>query len=146
MAIKKKQLSSPFSTGSGGAHFEAHIQSSFVTLMLSGGYSPALPSWPISEIKLQGKVDGYDTDDLIVFVQNEESKEKRKLLGQVKHSINFTKGSSVLTDVMQAAWNDFNNSSLFSKNKDCIALITGAIKEINFIALKTLKVSGLIMK
>jgi hypothetical protein len=35
-----KKLSNPFSTGSGGAHFEANIQATFVTLMLSGGYAP----------------------------------------------------------------------------------------------------------
>jgi len=33
------------------------------------GHAPCLPCWPIKEIKLQGKVDGFDTDDLIVFVQ-----------------------------------------------------------------------------
>jgi hypothetical protein len=38
-------------TGNGGAHFEANIQATFVTLMLSGGYAPCLPLWPIVEIK-----------------------------------------------------------------------------------------------
>lgn len=33
-----KQLSNPFSTGGGGGHFEAHVQASFVLLMLTGGY------------------------------------------------------------------------------------------------------------
>ncbi|WP_202866561.1 hypothetical protein [Pseudomonas aeruginosa] len=37
MAIEGKILSNPFSTGSGGARFEANIQATFVTLMLSGG-------------------------------------------------------------------------------------------------------------
>ena len=103
MSKKSKQLSNPFSTGGGGAHFEAHIQASFVTLMLTGGYAPCLPCWPITEIKLQGKIDGFDTDDLIVFVVKSDTKEQRKLLGQVKHSINITKGSNALAEVIQAA-------------------------------------------
>lgn len=124
---KKKNLSNPFSTGGGGVHFEAHVQASFVALMLSGGYAPCLPCWPIAEIKLQGKIDGYDTDDLIVFVENADNKERRRLLGQVKHSIAITQGSALFGEVMQAAWNDFNDPNVFAKGKDIIALITGPL-------------------
>ena len=49
---KSKKLSNPFSTGGGGVHFEAHVQASFVALMLTGGHAPCLPCWPIAEIKL----------------------------------------------------------------------------------------------
>ncbi|RPI68630.1 MAG: hypothetical protein EHM38_08345, partial [Geobacteraceae bacterium] len=122
-----KQLSNPFSTGGGGGHFEAHVQASFVTLMLTGGYAPCLPCWPITEIKLQGKIDGFDTDDLIVFVEKSDTKERRKLLGQVKHSISITQGNSVFSEIIQAAWNDFNNPHVFIKGKDIIALITGPL-------------------
>ena len=69
MTRSDKQLSNPFSTGGGGVHFEAHVQASFVVLMLTGGFAPCMPNWPISKIKLQGKFAGYDTDDLIVFVE-----------------------------------------------------------------------------
>ncbi|ELA7286597.1 hypothetical protein Q9885_001694 [Vibrio parahaemolyticus] len=125
--INKKNLSNSFSTGGGGVHFESHVQASFVSLMLTGGHAPCLPCWPITEIKLQGKIDGFDTDDLIVFVEDLNSKEKRKLLGQVKHSISITKGSVVFREVIQAAWNDFNNPKIFTKGKDIIALITGPL-------------------
>jgi hypothetical protein len=46
------KISNPFSTGSGGAHFEAHVQASFVILMLAGGFAPCMPNWPIKKIKL----------------------------------------------------------------------------------------------
>ena len=124
---KSKKLSNPFSTGGGGPHFEAHVQASFVTLMLTGGHAPCLPCWPISEIKLQGKIDGYDTDDLVVVVENPSSLERRKLLGQVKHSIAITQSSVSFREVIQAAWNDFNNPKVFTRNKDIIALITGPL-------------------
>lgn len=130
--MSEKQLSNPFSTGNGGGHFEAHIQASFVALMLSGGYAPGLPCWPIKEIKLQGKVDGYDTDDLIVFVENPASKERCKLIGQVKHSIAITKGDAVFSEVIKAAWNDYNDARIFSKGKDVIALITGPLSATDY--------------
>jgi hypothetical protein len=126
---KKKNLSNPFSTGGGGVHFEAHVQASFVALMLTGGYAPCLPCWPIVEIKLQGKIDGFDTDDLVVVIENISSKERRKLLGQVKHSIAITHGSALFGEVMQSAWSDFNNSEVFTKGKDAIALITGPLTQ-----------------
>lgn len=124
---KRKELSSPFSTGGGGFHFEAHVQALFVTLMLSDGQAPCLPCWPIAEIKLQGKIDGFDTDDLVVIVENPSNEERRKLLGQVRHSIAITKSSDSFRDVIQAAWNDFNNPKVFTKGKDVIALITGPL-------------------
>jgi len=122
-----KELSNPFSTGSGGARFEANIQATFVTLMLSRGYAPCLPSWPIVEIKLQGAVAGYATDDLIVFVENPATNERRRLLGQVKNSIQITRKNKIFAEVIQAAWDDFNNEDVFTKGKDVIALITGPL-------------------
>ncbi len=122
-----KILINPFSTGGGGYHFEAHVQASFVLLMLTGGYASCLPSWPIVEIKFQGKIDGFNTDDLIVFVEKPETKERWKLLGQIKHSIAITQSSTTFGDVIQAAWNDFNNPHIFTKNKDVIALLTGPL-------------------
>ncbi|RUO31638.1 hypothetical protein CWE12_01165 [Aliidiomarina sedimenti] len=127
MAADGKQLSNPFSTGNGGPRFEANIQATFVTLMLSGGYAPCLPSWPIVEIKLQGAVAGYATDDLIVFVENPANNDRRRLLGQVKNSIAITAKSTLFSEVIRAAWKDFNNANVFTKGKDVIALITGPI-------------------
>ena len=127
--VNQKKLSNPFSTGGGGGHFEAHVQASFVALMLTGGNAPCLPCWPIVEIKLQGKIEGFEIDDLVVVVENGNNKERRKLLGQVKHSIAITQGSTLFGEVMQAALNDFRNTKLFTKNKDKIALITGPLSE-----------------
>ncbi|MFZ3060416.1 MAG: hypothetical protein WA102_11865 [Candidatus Methanoperedens sp.] len=127
MNKNRKQLSNSISTGGGGEHFEAHVQASFVTLMLTGGFAPCLPNWPISEIKLQGKIDGFDTDDLIVFVEKPDKKQKRKILGQIKRTIRITQSDKIFGEVMQAAWNDFNNPAIFTQKKDVIALITGSL-------------------
>jgi len=126
---KSKKLSNPSSTGGVGVHFEGHVQASFVTLMLTGGHAPCLPCWPVTEVKLQGKIDGFDTDDFIVVVEKASSKERRKLLGQIKHSIAITQGSPLFGEVMQAAWNDFNNPKVFARGRDVIGLITGPLSK-----------------
>src|SRR5699024_1266256 len=97
--------------------------------MLSGGYAPGLPCWPIKKVKLQGKVDGYETDDLIIFVENQATKEERKLFGQVKYSVAITEKDSTFKEVISAAWRDYNNAELFTKGKDVIALITGPMSK-----------------
>jgi len=124
---KGSQLSNPFSTGSGGAHFEAHVQATFVVLMLTSGYAPTLPCWPIQKIKLQGKFAGYETDDMIIFVEKPGEQQQRKLLAQIKHTISITERDETLGEVMQAAWNDFNNPNIFTRLQDSIALITGPL-------------------
>jgi len=129
--MSRKKLSNPFSTGGGGVLFEAHVQAAFVTLMITGGYAPCFPSKPIVEIKLQGKVDGYATDDLIVTTEDVSSKVTRKMLGQVKHSIAFTKGDKLLGEVLQAAWEDYSNPAVFTQGKDAIALITGPLSGVD---------------
>lgn len=126
---KKKKLSNPSSTGGLGGVFEGHVQASYVTLMLTDGHAPGLPFWPIVEVKLQGKKAGFDTDDLIVTVENRVSKERRKLLAQIKHSISISEKNPILGEVMQSAWSDFKNAGLFARGKDSIALITGAISK-----------------
>ncbi len=125
MSCEGKHISSPFSTGGGGEHFEAHVQASFALLMLTGGFAPCLPNWPIRKIKLQGRFAGYETDDLIVFA--EKNGQELKILGQIKHSISITENDTVFGEVIHAAWNDFNNAQLFAKGKDIIVLITGPL-------------------
>ena len=131
------QLSNPFSTG-GGVIFETHVQASFVALMLTGGFAPCVSCLPIVKIKLQGKKDGYDTDDFILFTQSEDGKQKQKVLGQIKHSIGITSGNPVFRDVIRAAWNDFNDPRLFIKEKDVFALITGPLSATDINAVRPL--------
>ena len=131
MNSKKKNLSNPFSTGSGGPRFESQVQASFVALMLADGFCPCMPpTWPIHKIKLQGKYDDYDTDDLIVFTKSPTLNKEAKFLGQIKRHINITYKNKIFSEVMQAAWNDFNNPEVFKEGVDQIALITGPLNDI----------------
>lgn len=127
MSNSKKQLSNPFSSGGGGENFETRVQASFVVLMVTGGFVACFPGCLIKKIKLQGKYAGYDTDDLIVFVERQSDGQEKKLLGQIKHSIKITEGDNVFGEVIQAAWSDFNNPKLFTRGRDSIALVTGPL-------------------
>ncbi|WP_027410456.1 hypothetical protein [Anoxybacteroides tepidamans] len=122
-----KQISNPSSTGGLGIHFENRVQASFVLLMLTGGFAPCLPTWPICKIKFQGKYQNFDIDDLIVYTKQLETTKEAKLLCQIKRSIDITSGSREFGEVMQAAWSDFNKKGLFTEGTDAIALITGPI-------------------
>jgi hypothetical protein len=124
MAPEKKdasgtELSNPFSTGSGGSVFENRVQAAFVVLMLSGGTIPCLPHWPLVKIKLQGKYDGFETDDFIAFVESDGK--QAKLLAQIKHTIKITKGDKTFGEVIAAAWRDFQNAKVFDPQRDQLA-------------------------
>ena len=124
-----KQQSNPFSTGSGGPNFETRVQSAFTVLMLSGGAAPCLP-YPIVKIKLQGRYAGFNTDDLIVFSKQQHTKRESKLLAQIKHDIVITERNKIFAEVINSAWNDFNDE-IFDSDTDAIALITGPLSATN---------------
>lgn len=124
-----KKVSNPFSTGGGGVVFETYIQASYVLLMLTGGNAPCLPCWPVKKVKLQARKDGVHTDDLLVVVEDTLTKRTARLFAQIKHDISFTRTSNELKEVLVAAWHDYNNPSLFTKEIDQIALITSALSK-----------------
>ncbi len=124
-----ENITNSFSTGGGGSRFESHIQASFVVLMLTGGYAPCFPCWPITKIKLQNKIRGYKTDDILVIVEDANSKKQQRLIGQIKYSINITEGDAMFGRVIKDAWKDFNNAEVFKKGEDIIALITGPFSQ-----------------
>ena len=128
MNENNKQICNSSSTGGLGIHFENRVQTAISVLMLAGGFSPCLPTWPIVKIKLQGKYQGFETDDLIVYCKASNTGKGAKLIGQIKHSVKITKKDKTFDDVIQAAWKDFNNPKVFSAaSKDVIALICGPL-------------------
>jgi len=127
MSVDTSRLSSPFATGGGGHNFENHVQSAFVVLMLAGGIIPCLPPFAIKMIKLQGKYEGYETDDCIVSVEDRSGRQKGKLLAQIKHAVSITENDEIFAEVIRAAWADFQNKSIFNATRDALALITGPL-------------------
>ena len=126
--VTRTQLSNPFSTGGGGVTFETRVQASFAALMLAGGFAPCLPPWPITQLQTQAKFLGYETDDLVVWVKDRASGRERRLLIQIKHRIRISKAAGeTFPSVIEAAWVDFNNGSLFTQGEDQLALVTGPV-------------------
>lgn len=122
-----KQLSSPYSTGSGGVFFESRVQAALVSLMLAKGVCPCLPEWTIYKIQLQGRYSGFATDDVIVFTKDERSDQEAKLIAQIKRAPAITTSDPQFADVIHAAWKDFNNPAVLSSDYDALALITGPL-------------------
>lgn len=127
MSNTSPQATNPFSTGQGGANFETRVQAAFTTLLLTGRVSPCLPSWPIAKLKLQGAYAGFKTDDFIVYAKDSASHYEARLLAQIKHEISFTETDENFANAIGAAWNDFNDPTVFTAGVDAIALITGPL-------------------
>ena len=127
MVSEETHLSNPFSTGGGGPHFEAHIQAMFVALMLADGCAPCMPSWPIKEIKLQNKIDGYDTDDVMVVVEDSFLGRSARLFAQIRHTVRITKTDRRFGNMLRQAWSDFSDEAKFDRASDTIVLITGPL-------------------
>ena len=128
--MTQKVLSNPFSTGSGGSSFETRVQTAFLINMLSGGGLPSLKGHLAYKIKLQGKYAGYNTDDFIVYARNAKTGVESKLLAQIKHRISFTEDNEVFSEVINAAFEDFNSKE-FDIDTDKIAIISGPISAID---------------
>lgn len=122
-----KKLSNPYSTGGGGYQFESHVQAAFVVLMLTDGHPPCFPNKKITKIKLQAKVDGFELDDMVVFMVDRTTEQEHKLLAQIKHTVAITNDNKTFKEVICAAWKDFNLPANFKKSKDKMALITGPV-------------------
>ena len=127
-ALGRTELSNPFSTGGGGVFFECAVQSGYVVKLITGGSAPCIRrSWPIVEVKLQGKHAGFQTDDFIAFAEEKPKGRRARLLAQIKHTITISAQDPVFQVVIAAAWADFKNPNAFDPEFDAIALITGPL-------------------
>ncbi len=117
------QLSNSFSTGGGGMIFEHRVQASLVLTMLVGEKTPLIEKH-INEIHFQPKNEGWDVDDLMVVCG--EGDIKSKLLFQIKHDFKITESNKMFSDIIVAAWSDFNKES-FNRKSDRIVVVSGAI-------------------
>ncbi|MBX4266207.1 hypothetical protein [Clostridium estertheticum] len=120
-----KEQSNPFSTGGGGVNYEIYVQTYFTCCMLLGWNIPGMNGGCIDLIKLQGRYEGYDVDDCVLYFENESS--KSKLMCQIKHSLALTENDKTFKDVLTSAWNNYNNKELFDRRKDCIALVVAGL-------------------
>ena len=112
--MNTSQISNPFSTGGGGNNFERHVQAFFLLMICIKGNDPIL-NFQIKRIDFQAKHLGFNTDDLMVTVANNDI--DYKILCQIKHDISVSAGNPEFQKVILAMWKDFNGK-LFTKNRD----------------------------
>jgi len=131
-----KKQSNPFSTGGGGVNFETRVQASFAIALLTHSCVPCLPqTMKPKEIKFQNKYEGSNTDDFVLVASDKLGNES-KLYAQIKHEITISDSigsdekSSIFSDVIRSAWEDFQSDS-FDRNNDAIALITGPLPKLD---------------
>lgn len=117
------QVANPFSTGGGGTSFEIRVKASFLVNMLVKGAFPCLPSGSAEYIRFQARQEGYNVDDIVLCIKDLNGI-KYKLLAQIKHSLKISAADSTFREVITAAWNDYNNSTLFNKENDIFLFIT----------------------
>ena len=116
---------SVFQKGGGGTNFEQNVQTAFLVTMLVGGDVPCLPSSRVIELALQVTNRGYETDDLLVVAKSEDG--EHRMLIQVKHEIAFTAKDELCKEVFSAFWKDYNNTSVFNKEKDKLVVVKSGL-------------------
>jgi len=128
-------FSSPRATSGAGSYFESQVGTAFVVLMLADGVVPCLGMRGIRKIQFQSK-DGPRTDDFVVFTGDVDSPVERKLLVNVKLRVSVSKGDSNFAKVINSAWHDFRNTSVFqrgtnSSSGDAFVMVTPAISQVD---------------
>ena len=124
-----KQLSNPFSTGGGGVSFEHRVQSVFVLSMLTDMTIPIYRNCNLVKMRFQARHAGYSLDDMVLYAENRDGSEAHKLLCQIKHKIHMTSSDVAFGECLDAAWQDFQNESLFEYEKDALVFITASLTQ-----------------
>lgn len=123
MNNQQSRVSSPNATGGGGTHFEQHVDTVFLALLLVRGIPPIFTDCTVAVVHLQAERLGWKTDDLIVECET-GSGSRRQLVAQVKQTVTVSSSNDEFKKTIVDAWLDFNNEELFDRDNDRIAIIT----------------------
>ncbi len=116
-------ISSPVSTGGAGPFFEQHVNAYWLALLLVRAIPPILLDCTVKEVQLQTKHLGWHTDDSLICCQDNSGR-RHILASQVKRTFTVSANDPECKKTMQNFWKDFNNSQIFSPDRDRFALIT----------------------
>ncbi|MBB1556548.1 hypothetical protein HG443_002105 [Candidatus Saccharibacteria bacterium] len=119
-----RRRESPISASGDGYVFEHTVQAFFVLQMMMGGLVPRMDGCEITEVILQSRKYGRNTDDCEVVFRDKNTGKNRRLLVQIKRSFNLQPSNKAFTKTIEDAWGDFTSPS-FNKSCDRIALVTG---------------------
>lgn len=117
-----KKLSSPVSTSGEGGHFESRVQASYLLALLSGDDSRFLAHSQITELRFQGRIHGFNTDDLICTVERDDGS-TFKVAMQVKLTLKARVSDTPFKDSITDAWHDFDAGERFKRDVDRIVIV-----------------------
>lgn len=115
------ELANPYSTGAGGPDLERRIAASFVCQALVGMASAPLGKAP-SSLWLQCGHLGSAIDDVLVEVQKLGDAGHARCYWSMKSTITLTAGDREFREFCSRAWNLYQDSTLFDRTRDWIAL------------------------
>lgn len=118
----QKRLASPTSTGGAGVTYEVRVQASYLLAMFAGSPTAVLPDAAVVELRFQGRVHGYHTDDLICTLRLDDGSTLKALL-QVKLTLKAIPSDSPFSESLIAAWYDYQDSSLFQRGRDRLVVV-----------------------
>lgn len=118
----EKKVSNPSSTGGAGQAFENRVQASRLLSMCMGTFACGTREGRIIELIFQGKISGYNTDDLICIIELNDG-EKRKTLLQMKRTLSPKFNNKPFNDAISAAWYDYKNPNVFTPDVDSIFIV-----------------------
>ena len=112
-----------------GFKFEHNVQALFVILAMCEGTVAPFPRAKISHLKFQARLAGVKVDDLVISANDVDTHETRKIFIQIKRNVRFVKSDPDFAKTIKDAWGDFNNKSIFDKGRDCLAMVTGPVRD-----------------
>lgn len=99
-------MTSPYSSGGGGSHFEANVVSYYLAALLCDAPARGLPGNSINSIRTQrGELDAPLDDIVLTGVTNDGAPTALHL--QITNKLSFTANDEKWIDVLQRAWDTF---------------------------------------
>ncbi|QVQ28258.1 PIN domain-containing protein [Achromobacter deleyi] len=118
----QKRLASPTSTGGAGVTYEVRVQASYLLAMFAGSPTAVLPDAAVVELRFQGRVHGYHTDDLICTLRLDDGSTLKALL-QVKLTLKAIPSDGPFSESLIAAWYDYQDCALFQRGRDRLVVV-----------------------
>lgn len=118
----QKKLASPTSTGGSGVTYEARVQAIYLLAMFAAWPTPIQPDAEVIELRFQGRIHGYNTDDLVCTLRDGTGAIWKALL-QIKLTLKALPSDTSFAEAVVAAWYDFNNASLFERGRDRLIIV-----------------------
>lgn len=117
-----RKLANPTSTGGGGVGYEARVQAVYLLAMFAAWPTAVYPDTEVVELRFQGRIHGYSTDDLVCTLQDVAGSTRKALL-QVKLTLQALPSDTPFADAIAAAWYDFLNPALFTRGRDRLVIV-----------------------